>query len=554
MALLRELTFGLHYYKINHDFWLKRAVLTIKEDIILKRYIAILITAIVLSLALVSIGGPALADDVVKFSITPDPAELSKGASVKFVYKVINDTGTEYSDCAIFYDLSLEPMAELGNLKDMAKEGSFKMKVEDNMLDVPLTFHVKSGNGSVLATIKVTVRRKIDVKLSATIKPNRTMAAKGDSIKLSVKLENQGNVDVTSVKVSAAGLNSGKPFKEPATLIPGEAWNFDYSFNMPDADITFTPTISYSANGESKTINFEPVTIVLESPGVLLSVEPDKRTPNPGEEVTFVVTITNNGNISYTNMSISVNGENEKFPSKRLKPGDTYSATYKRSFEVSTEVTFTFTLTNHMGEIKNVSSTVSIRLPVETEVVNENLSLSITADRQQLASAGVVNFSGYVQNFSEYTLSDVRVDEEHIGNIFATSQLNPGERQQIQWSQNIDETTEYNFVLTATDIDGNIYNKSAEPITVTILLPAEPTPDFDDAVTLPPLSDGIGTTGVLLIVAGVLVLLIIGVGVTLIVLWQKGRSNVRTPRKPAAKKRLSPRTPVRKSYRDRNNF
>lgn len=528
----------------------------------MRKFIAILITALILSSILSSFGSTALAANV-DFSIKAVPAELTKGGNVKFEYTVFNNTETEYTDCAIYYDTSNKAMAEIGNLKDTAREGSFSMKVEDDMLDVPLIFHVKSGSGTTLATVSVTVKKKTDINLQATITPNRTMAAKGDTVKLVVKLENQGNVDVTSVRVSAAGLDGGKAFRDPATLTPGQNWTFEYSFTMGASDITFTPTVTYSAMGAAQpAIQFNPITIVLESPGVNLSVNASKRNPNPGEEVTFELTITNNGNISYRNMSVSINGENERFPSTRLNPGDSYSATYKRSFDVSTDVIFTVTLTNHMGELKSVSSTVTIRLPVDIDVVNESLKLSVSADRLQLTSAGVINFSGYVQNFSEYALTEVRVDEEHIGNIFAKTLLNPGERQNIQWSQDINETTEYNFILTATDADGNIYSIAADPITVTILSPAEPSPDFEDAVTLPPPQNDIGTTGVLLIIAGVLVLLIIGVGVALIVLWQKGRSpsgrssSGRSPRskKAPVRKRPVSRTSGNKSYRDRNNF
>ncbi|MFA5676496.1 MAG: hypothetical protein WDA65_08255 [Christensenellales bacterium] len=523
----------------------------------MRKFIAILSVAVLLLSIFTGLGITAFAANV-HFQIEAVPAELTKGGNVKFKYAVSSDT--EYTDCAIYYDSSTEAMIEIGTLNDMVKTGDFSMNVDVNMLDVPLTFHLKSGSGTPLATVSVTVKKKTDINLQASITPNRTMAAKGDTVKLTVKLENPGNVDVTSVKVSAAGLDGGKAFRDPFTLTPGQEWKFEYSFIMGSTDITFTPTIEYNANGAAQQPkNLEPITIVLESPGVVLSVNASKKNPNPGEEVTFELTITNNGNLSYSNMSVSLDGENEKFPSKRLNPGDSYSETYKRSFDVSTDVIFTVTLKNHMGETKSVSTTVSIRLPVDIDSVIGSLKLSVSADRLQLASAGVINFSGYVQNFSEYPLTDVRVNEANIGNIFAKPLLEPGERQDIQWRQDINDTTEYNFILTATDADGNGYTITADTITVTILSPPEPSLDFNDAVTLPAPTNDIGTTGVLLIIAGVLVLLIAGVGIALIVLWQKGRSpsnrsTRKTPRKGTAKKRPASRSYGNKSYRDRNNF
>ena len=205
------------------------------------------------------------------------------------------------------------------------------------------------------------------------------------------------------------------------------------------------------------------------------------------------------------------------------------------------------------------------------------MQLTMAVDRPQMTSAGVVNFTGSFINTTTYALTDIIVSEAVAGSIYNQSSVEPSGRVNIEWSADINETSEYNFSLTFTAADGNAHTVLADPITITVQS-VEETPAMDDAVVLDPdTSGGLGTTGLLLIIAGVLVLLIIGVGVALLILWKKGKTpgGKKTPpggktTPPSRKRPLTPargsaprngstprggsKKPVSKSYRDRNNF
>lgn len=506
--------------------------------------------------ALFCFGGVAFAANVV-FNITPSPSERASGGNVTFEFNVTSDTA--YPDCRIYFNNS-DVSGSLGNLNPgQTQPGSFDMNVSDSMLGQPLVFQLKSGGGEVLGTKTVVVNKKtLSIQLNASAKPSRSLAGTNNALTLSITLENNGEADITDIVVKAAGLNDGKMLTSAAfPLGAGKSHTVNYSFTMGSKDMTITPTIDYSANGAAQPqIALDPITITLESRQVSATVTPSTKTPQPGEEVTFTLAISNGGNVAYTDMSVMMNGQSVKFPTSKLNPGDSVSQTYTESFQVATDVVFTITLKDHTGAVRTVdSNTVTITLPVDAGTLSERLQFTMSVDRSQLTSGGVVNFTGFIHNGTDYALSAVSVDEPEFGNIFSASSLAPGQRANIEWSTNIDETTTYNFVLTFSDAEGNPYTIHADAIPVTIQS-AEPTPtDFDDAVTLEPDTDGgLGTTGVLLVIAGILVLLIIGVGVALLVLWKKGKSGKKMP--PGRKRPPVSRgsKPAPRSYRDRNNF
>ena len=183
-------------------------------------------------------------------------------------------------------------------------------------------------------------------------------------------------------------------------------------------------------------------------------------------------------------------------------------------------------------EKKSLSSnTISIKLPVDSSAVNDKLKLVMNVDRPQLTSAGTINFTGYVSNATEYELQDVEVNEASLGNIYSASSLEAGGKASIECTADINETTTYNFVLTATDKDGNNYTINADAIPVTVQA-AEATPtNFEDAAdvtesgqVLDNSKSSFDWSKFFLILAIVLIVAIVGVAVALIVLWKKGKT------------------------------
>lgn len=554
----------------------------------MKKHIsAVLVLTLVVTALLAGFAGTALADGV-DFTVSPTVSEMTAGGDVEFRYTIVNNNGDALPDFTVKYKASGAGVASGSTVPGGGGviDSSFVMNVNDSMLGQTLTFELYSGGNKIAETSAKVNKKTLSVNLKASASANKELADSGESVTFTFKLENQGEAEITDIVVKASNLNSGKALKDKFSLGAGsDPFTFTYKHTMT-ADVSVTPTISYKANGVDQTpITLNPINVTLGKRQVEVVLTADKKNPQAGEDVTFKLAISNKGNVSYSDMKVSMNGEEVSFPTSNLKPGDALEETYKRSFETSTEVTFSVTMKDQNGEQKSVTSNaVQITLPVDASVVNDKLKLVMSVDRPQLTSAGTVNFSGYVTNATEYNLMNVQVNEASLGNIFSTSLLEAGGQAAIEWPADINGTTQYNFVLTASDGDGNTYTINAQPITVTVQS-VEPTPtNFDDAADVTEsgqvLDNGGGSfnwSQFFLILAIVLVVLIVGVGVALIILWRKGKlsggrpSGGRPGTRPSsassssstARKKPSgsygrgggPRKPTgTKSYRDRNNF
>ncbi len=518
-------------------------------------------------------GGVVQATGDVTLSVESSVDELTTGGSVSFTAEIYNDTEEILTGYSVNYgDKKLKGSSNSLASGDVATL-SFKMDVTDAMLDQPITFSVKYTTATIPeATVggsdSVTIAKKeLVTDLRASCSVSQTIVNAGDVIKFTYKLENLGETTLSNILLKAEGIGSSALNKDALTLKPGKSTEFTYEHTVKTVT-TITPYIEYAADGvaqEEKSL--EPIELTSEERKVEPVLSVDNPNPEPGETVTFTLTITNEGTVPYTNLTVAYGGQDIGFSSSRLNPGDEKSETYEMTFATSTDVKFQVTLKDHEGETVSVgSNTVSIELPVDPDALQQKLDLVIAPDVSQLTAAGTINFSGYIANNSDYILSSVTLSESTLGNIPGVSDtMEAGSRTNLTFSADISETTTYNFVLTVHDRNGDEYTVTADPITVTVASVVVATPGYDDAavvdeeeLTLEPNSGGVGKLGTFAIIAIVLVILILGVGVTLLVLWRKGKR----PKKrsavpvrkgvPAMSKTKNTKGP--KNYRDRNNF
>lgn len=529
-----------------------------------------MLTIAMLAASFIGFGTVALAADEF-LDVSTTTTELLEGAVVEFAgtitagttdlegYKIVCNGNTCYDS---------------GGAKLLAGETknlSFSMEVTTAMLDNPIEFVLSDDGSANLATDSLTIAKKVlTIILAASGTANKTLAAEGVLITFSFAIENQGEAIIDNIVVTAPELNDGDPLRAAFTLEPTNNYTVVYKHTMGE-EIVVNPVVTYSSGGvDQPPIVLAPIELRLEDRKVDTLLIVDNKTPSAGEEITFTLRITNNGNVKYTNMKVTMNGEEVEFPANNLNPGNDYTEDYTRSYTVSTDVVFKVTLKDHNGTTVSTSSnTISIQLPVDEADLAAKLRFAMTVDRPRLTSEGTINFSGTITNASVYHLTDISVDEESIGNVFSATELIAGANKQLNFTANINETTTYNFVLTVKDRNGKVYFVEAEPIEVTISATALPTETgFDDAaviddsgteLTLNDDKKAVGSLGVLGIVSIVLIVLILIVGAALLVLWRRGKSSPSSSsgKKSAPRRKAPVRKPVKKptkNYRDRNNF
>lgn len=530
----------------------------------MKKHISIILTAVLILTAVMGLGSVALADGVT-LTLDPNSVEASAGETISIDASVYNGSGTLISpEFYIAQDGTRLHTFEGGlGIEDQAST-SFNFTITQAMIDSgSATFNVYNAGDTLIGSANLSIDEYVPVTdLHATCKADQTIVNAGDIITFTYELENLGETTLSNIVLKAEGLGSGALNNEPLTLAPGETTKFTYDHTVT-AITTIKPYIEYAADGvPQERKNLDPIELTSEERLVEPMLSVNNPNPEPGEEVTFTLTIKNEGTVPYTDLTVTYGAKNMGFSTSRLNPGDEPSEEYTMSFTESTDVQFLITLEDHEGETVSVNSnTVKIQLPVDPQALQEKISLVITPDVSQLTSAGTVNFTGYIANNSEYMLSDVSVTEPTLGNIPGVSDvMDANSRRNLNFSADIAETTTYHFLLTVHDRNGDEYTVEADPITVTIASAAVTTPGYDDAadvdgeeLTLEPNSGSVGKLGVFAILAIVLVVLILGVGVALLVLWKKGQRPKKRPVSPGRKTKSVKRPPPR-NYRDRNNF
>ncbi|NLT97140.1 MAG: hypothetical protein GXW96_03130, partial [Christensenellaceae bacterium] len=352
--------------------------------IILKKHIsAFLVLVLALGALLVGLPRVAKAEGVV-FTVTPGKTEMASGGEVEFTFSITNNREDALTDCQIYFG-DKKVSKDIGNVPAGSTTGdTFTMTVSTEMLGQPLEFTLKYSDGSVTARTSIK-KKELSVKLDVGVKADKTIADAGDTVTFTFNLENNGEADITGIKV--VDTVSGKTLKDKFDLARGKSYSFTHKVTMTTGDITVTPKITFTANGaEQPAITKDPIVVKLSIRDVKMSVTVDNSRPQPGEEVTFTLSLTNNGNVSYSKLKVSIAGEPVEFPSSKLTPGETFTQTYKRSFEASTAVIFSVTMVDQNGEQRALDKTVDIQLPVAPSIVKEKLKLVMNVDRPQLTS------------------------------------------------------------------------------------------------------------------------------------------------------------------------
>lgn len=526
------------------------------------------------------IGGTAYAAGF-NFSVTPRVAEMTSGGEVTFDMYIVNENETSLEG----YSIKMDGKTVHSNAASVAAgqtlPDSFKANVPTEKLGVAITFQLcDSGGNPTEATSTVTIKKSVNVSLDCTVKASKTLVALDDQVTFTFTVQNKGNVKIENIEIFIPEIKSSRLNESAfAREVGSNSHKFEYPYTVKKFG-TFNPKIKYKANGKTYEDDLTKITLTEEVRQVDVYLSASTTTPEPNEEVTFTLRIENNGNVPYTDLAVTWNGQKMDFPTTKLNPGDKKEKTYSLPFDTSQEVAFIITLKDHTKVVRQVTTNrIDIQMPIDPGSISSNVGFVIESDRPALTAAGIITFSGYVFNDSGYKISEVRVTEPTLGEIFSVSEMETGTKQSINKTVDINETTTYSFTLTVKDRNGQIYTVNHDPVTVEIQDVSDPSPTetVNEAVDIspPPVDKPANPLNVWLIIVGVLLLLIIGVGAALVVLWKKGKTPMRSSaaRRPSSSRpslsrpspsRPSPSRPRTmggkfsrskgKGFKDRNNF
>lgn len=447
--------------------------------------------AILLLAILCMCGAPALAvdSDPVDFTIQVSPQSMTEPGEVKVSLRVANTGAEDMIDPVTLYDPAGNLVGSFGDGGSyLLSAGAFRTwegtwNVTQDELDAgefayTLKYHLEDDAGELVefsrqavAKVEFTGER---VKLSVSRNISPEVVRSGKQATVTYELYNSGNVDLTDIRVKE---NISKNAQTVKTLAAGEKKTLTFTSRIGNADLTSSASITYKAKGSTKTLteNVAEMTVPLARPNLKIELSSPSAGVNIGEAAKLVVTCTNNGNISYSNVTIKDEKKGEILTNLSIPAGAT--VVEEKEFILLEPTTFkvTATLPDNTGETQNYNAgelTIGVFDPEKTLL----LTLNLTCDQETIHETPAdVRFQLAVTNNSNIKAENISI---HHGDIFicTIASLEPGASTVITRDARISQAGKFRFTAQVKDTLQNLVSFDSNTIQITYARPtAAPT-------------------------------------------------------------------------------
>ena len=422
--------------------------------------------ALLLTVLLFAFGVSALAidSDPVEFTIQVSPTQLTEPGAVKVSLRVANTGNTDMIDAVTLYDPAGNLVGSFGDGGSyLLSAGAFRTwegtwNVAQEELDVgefayTIKYHLLDDSGELVEFSRQAVARvqfageRVKLNISRTITPEVVRSGKTASVVY--ELYNSGNVDLADIRVKE---NISKTAQTVKQLAAGEKATLTFTSKIGSADLVSNASISYKAKGTTKTITekVEDAAITLAKPNLKVEISSPTAGVNIGEAAKLVVTFTNQGNVSYSNVTVKDEKKGEFLTNISIPAGAT--VTEEKEFILMEPTTFkvTATLPDNTGNTNTVVSnetTVGVFDPEKALL----LTLNLTSEQESIhQTPGDVTFRLLVTNNSN--IKAEKIDIYH-GSTFITSiaALEPGASATITRDVRISQAGQFRFTASLQD-------------------------------------------------------------------------------------------------------
>lgn len=330
-----------------------------------------MLTTLLLLLALL-FALPAMADDNINFTLSVEPSSLTAPGPVTVSVRVVNAGETDMTEPVMLYDPSGALVPTFGDggqalikkgdyvtaqhtynvTQQQLDEGKLTYMLSYNDVDASGNVVVKSLSASAALTFTGTAPR---LTVNRTIDPE--VVRNGKTATVQYELYNSGNVEIKNIRVEENTSISANA-QTVTSLAPGERKTIKFTATMRQKDLTSRGKVTYKAGDESLSQELPAVTIPKANPGLVLDeiLTADKTSIENGDTVTLTLTIKNNGNITYSNISVTDAKYGEIFTNLTLGPGETLVREKQFTLSESTSFKYSVTLPDNTGATNVISS------------------------------------------------------------------------------------------------------------------------------------------------------------------------------------------------------
>lgn len=444
--------------------------------------------------------------DPIEFTLQVTPDSLTAPGDVQVSLRVANTGTADMKDPVTLYDPDDNVVASFGDGGSvMLSAGAFKTwegtwKVTEAQLDkgeitYTLKYHLEDNGGELIAMNSSAVAKvnfigeKVGLSVNRTVTPE--VVRSGKEVAVSYELYNNGNVVISDIRVKEA---IAKAAQKVDKLQPGEKKTLTFTSKIGNADLQSSAAITYKAGDDNKTKTMDIAELLIPKAQPNLSIELLSPTTgvNIGEAAKLQVVFKNEGNVSYSNVSVSDVNKGEILTNLTIPAGAT--VTEEKEFILSEMTTFkvTATLPDNTGETKTLTSnelTVGVFDPTKTLL----LTLNLTCDQESVQKTPAdVRFTLAVTNNSNIKAENIAITHGNT-EITTVESLEAGESTVITRDVRISQAGKFRFTATAKDtmnnevsFDSNTLQLAYAPATPAPTVEVIPTPAAPRQVTPAP--------------------------------------------------------------------
>ena len=449
----------------------------------IRKYAALLLSilAVMLLFAL-----PASAAESISFSLSVEPASLTEPGPVTVSVRVANTGDADLTEPVSLQDPDGQIVTAFGDGgQALIKQGEYvtaqqtynvtREQLSDGKLTYTLSYNQVDENGNVVvqtlaksAEIAYTGTH-VDLTVNRTIDPE--VVRRDKTVNVQYELYNAGNVEIKNIRVRENSSVSGTS-QTIASLAPGERKTIQFTATMGGSDMTSAGRVTYTAGEDTQTISLPDVTIPRANPGLELGdiLTADQTAITNGETVTLTLTIKNNGNITYSNITVTDAKYGELFTNLTLGAGETLVKEKQFTLSESTAFKYTITLPDNTGTTSTVTSNevkVSVYDPAQVLMLN----LMAEADTPTIASSPAdVAFTLTLTNNSSFEAKNVQLKHGST-EIYTVESLKPGEATSITRMFTVSQAGKFRFTASAKDPLDNTVSFDSNEIVLTYAAP-----------------------------------------------------------------------------------
>ena len=283
----------------------------------------------------------------------------------------------------------------------------------------------------------------------------------GETINYEITVTNDGNLTLTNVKVEDALTgNAGQNAWTIPTLAPGETRTFETSYTVTEADVLARKVINnVTGTATDPTNPDEPKTPV--TPG---EKEDPVETPNPslavvktsdktgevklGEKITYTITVTNNGNVTISEVKLNDSLTGDDWTLGDIKPGEIVTKT--TTYTVTEADILAGKVENHATAAGKDPNGNDITGEGEKTVTTEDSNPKITVTKETTSTpkngetyalGEEITYKITAKNTGNLTLTGVKVIDELTGlEKTIKGEFKPGDEKTFETSYTVKES------------------------------------------------------------------------------------------------------------------